>query len=62
MSGCGTFLFGHVIVDGMGGVMAVLYGAISVIVPVEVLQRQVLGGLAAYEANVPNATFCRDGC
>jgi hypothetical protein len=41
--------------------VAVLCEAISVIVPVEVLDRRYPGGLAGYEADVPNATFCCDG-
>jgi hypothetical protein len=41
--------------------MAVLCEAISVIVSVDVLTRRYPGGLAGYEADVPNATFCTDG-
>jgi hypothetical protein len=51
---------GSSIDEGVGGVVAVLCEAISVIVPVEVLNRRYPGGLAGYEADVPNATFCCD--
>jgi hypothetical protein len=41
--------------------MAVLIEAISVVVPVDVLEEQYPGGCAAFEAYCPNSTFCCDG-
>lgn len=41
--------------------MAVLIEAISVVVPVSVLEDKYPGGLAAYERDCPNRTFCCDG-
>jgi hypothetical protein len=41
--------------------MAVLIEAISVVVPVSVLEEKYPGGLDAYERDCPNRTFCCDG-
>lgn len=41
--------------------MSVLCEAISVIVPVDVLEEYYPGGLKGYERSAPNATFCTDG-
>lgn len=41
--------------------MAVLAEALSVIVPVNVLNARLAGGLADYRAMVPNRTLCTDG-
>lgn len=41
--------------------MAVLLEAISVYVPCEALEERYPGGVAAYERDAPNATYCSDG-
>ena len=41
--------------------MAVLIEALSVVVPVSVLEEKYPGGLEAYERDCPNQTFCCDG-
>lgn len=41
--------------------MAVLVEGISVIIPIEHLQKSYPGGLSAFEKNAPNKTLCSDG-
>jgi hypothetical protein len=41
--------------------MAVLAEAFSVVVPVDVINARLSGGLAAYRTMVPNRTYCTDG-
>jgi hypothetical protein len=41
--------------------MGVLVEAISVIVPATAIARSYPGGLARYQSDAPNATFCTDG-
>jgi hypothetical protein len=41
--------------------MGVLVEALSVVVPVAVLDDKYAGGLSQYECDAPNATFCTDG-
>jgi len=40
--------------------MAVITEGISIIVPVEVIERKYAGGMAAYANDCPNNTFCAD--